>query len=89
MKLSVCTVVGQGWRLTELFLQQLSHVYVIGPRWNLGVGPVNDVPISIKLMDDSAVSIWVDPSKTDKHFGNTAIYGTQHLICVEKPEYCK
>ena len=52
-------------------------------------GPVNDVPISIRLMDDSAVSIWVDPSKTDKHFGNTVIYGTQHLICVEKAEYCK
>ena len=34
-------------------------------------GPVNDVQISIRLMDDSAVSIWVDPSKTDKHFGNT------------------
>jgi len=46
-------------------------------------GPVNDVPISIRL------SIWVDPSKTDKHFGNTVIYGTQHLICVEKAEYCK
>jgi hypothetical protein len=52
-------------------------------------GPVNDVPISIRLMDDSAVSIWVDPTKTDKHFGNTVIYGTQHLICVEKAEYCK
>ena len=51
--------------------------------------PVNDVPISVRLMDDSAVSIWVNPSKTDKHFGNTVIYGTQHLICVEKPEYCK
>lgn len=52
-------------------------------------GPVNDVPINVRLIDDSAVSIWVDPSKTDKHFGNTVIYGTQHLICVEKPEYCK
>jgi hypothetical protein len=52
-------------------------------------GPVNDVPIRVKLIDDSAVSIWVDPSKTDKHFGNTVIYGTQHLICVEKAEYCK
>lgn len=52
-------------------------------------GPVNDVPISIRLIDGSAVSIWVDPSKTDKHFGNTVIYGTQHLICVEKAEYCK
>ena len=52
-------------------------------------GPVNDVPISVRLMDESAVSIWLDPSKTDKHFGNTVIYGTQHLICVEKAEYCK
>ena len=52
-------------------------------------GPVNDVPISIRLMDDSAVSIKDNPSKTDKHFGNTVIYGTQHLICVEKAEYCK
>jgi len=31
-------------------------------------GPVNDAPISIKLMDDSAVSIWVDPSKTEVQF---------------------
>lgn len=52
-------------------------------------GPVNDVPTSIKLIDDSAVSFWFDPLKTNKHFGNTVIYGTQHLICVEKPEYCK
>lgn len=52
-------------------------------------GPVKDVPISIKLIDKSAVSIWFDPVKTEKHFGNTVIYGTQHLICVEKPEYCK
>jgi hypothetical protein len=51
-------------------------------------GPVNDVPISIKLIDDSAVSIWFDPLKTNKHFGNTIVYGTQHLICLEKPEYC-
>jgi len=52
-------------------------------------GPVNQVPTSIKLMDNSAISIWLDPSKTKSHFGNTAIYGTQHLICLEKPQYCK
>jgi len=52
-------------------------------------GPVKQVPTSIKIMDDSAVSIWLDPSKTKGHFGNTVIYGTQHLICVEKPQYCK
>ena len=47
---------------------------------SLKAGPAKDVPISIKLMGDSAVSIWIDPSKTENHFGNTPIYGTQHRI---------
>jgi len=51
--------------------------------------PVKDVPISIALMDDSAVSIWLDPTKVKNHFGDTPIYGTQHLICVEEAQYCK
>jgi hypothetical protein len=52
-------------------------------------GPLNDIPISIKLMNENAISIWLDPLKLDKHFGNTLIYGSQHLNCVEKPQYCK
>jgi hypothetical protein len=52
-------------------------------------GPVKDVPTSITFIDESAVSIWLDPSKTNNHFGNTPIYGNQHLICVELPNYCK
>lgn len=48
-------------------------------------GPVKDVSTSITLMDDSAVSIWLDPSKVNNHFGDTLIYGTQHLVCVESP----
>jgi hypothetical protein len=51
-------------------------------------GPVPDVPTSITLMDDSAVSIWFDPNKVNNHFGDTLIYGTQHLVCVEAPQYC-
>jgi hypothetical protein len=47
---------------------------------SLKAGPAKDVPVSIKLMDDSAVSIWIDPSKTENHFGNTPIYGAQHRI---------
>ncbi|MFL6419752.1 MAG: hypothetical protein ACJ71P_10110 [Nitrososphaeraceae archaeon] len=39
-------------------------------------GPVNDVPISIRIFDDNVISIWVDPAKTMNHFGNTPIYGT-------------
>jgi hypothetical protein len=52
-------------------------------------GPVKEVPTSITFIDESAVSIKLDPSKTNNHFGNTAIYGTQHLICAEYPNYCK
>jgi hypothetical protein len=52
-------------------------------------GPVQDVPTSVALMDDSAVSVWLDPAKVNRHFGDTLIYGTQHLVCVEAPEICK
>ena len=39
-------------------------------------GPVPDVPLSIKAMDNNAVSIWIDPTKIQNHFGNTPIFGT-------------
>ena len=48
-------------------------------------GPVHDVPISIKAMDNNAVSIWVDPTKIQNHFGNTPIFGTiEKLLEVHK-----
>ena len=37
--------------------------------------PVNDVPISIKAMNNNVISIWTDPVKINDHFGNTPIYG--------------
>jgi hypothetical protein len=48
-------------------------------------GPVPDVPVSIKAMDNNAVSIWVDPTKIQNHFGNTPIFGTiEKLLEVAK-----
>ncbi|HXV88593.1 MAG TPA: hypothetical protein VD710_05820 [Nitrososphaeraceae archaeon] len=48
-------------------------------------GPVPDVPLSIKAMEDNVVSIWVDPTKVQNHFGNTPIFGTiEKLIEVHK-----
>ncbi len=35
----------------------------------------NNVPTSIKMMDKGTISLWVDPSKINYHFGNTPIYG--------------
>ena len=48
-------------------------------------GPVPDVPISMKTMDNDAISIWIDPTKINNHFGNTPIFGTvAKLVKVEK-----
>ena len=37
--------------------------------------PINDVPISIKAMNNNVISLWIDPAKINNHFGNTPIYG--------------
>jgi hypothetical protein len=48
-------------------------------------GPVENVPVSIKRIDDNVISIWVDPTKVNNHFGNTPIFGTiEKLLKVEK-----
>ena len=52
-------------------------------------GPINDVPTQITLLGNSAISILVEPTKVNNHFGSRPIYGNQYLICVEVPSYCK
>jgi hypothetical protein len=48
-------------------------------------GPVDNVPVSIKRIDNSVVSIWADPTRVNNHFGNTPIFGTiEKLLSVEK-----
>jgi hypothetical protein len=48
-------------------------------------GPVPNVPVSIRTMDNNVISIWADPTKTNNHFGNTPIFGIiQKLLTVEK-----
>jgi hypothetical protein len=43
-------------------------------------GPVADVPIEIKIINNNLISIWFDPAfepaKFERHFGATPIYGT-------------
>lgn len=38
--------------------------------------PIQSVPVSIKILDDNVISIWADPIKLNKHFGDTPIFGT-------------
>jgi len=40
----------------------------------MGVSNIN-VPVSVKIIDRSAFSLWIDPSKIGNHFGSTPIYG--------------
>ena len=48
-------------------------------------GPVNNVPLSIKSMNNNVLSIWVDPTKVNNHFGNTPIFGLiQQDIVIKK-----
>jgi hypothetical protein len=42
---------------------------------SLKEGIVSDVPISIKVMNDRVISIWLDPAKVKNHYGNTPIFG--------------
>lgn len=42
---------------------------------NMRDNPINDVPISIKTLNNNVISIWTDQSKINDHFGNTPIYG--------------
>lgn len=38
-------------------------------------GPVTDIPTTIRIMEDKVISIWLDPSRIENHYGNTPIYG--------------
>ena len=45
-------------------------------------GPYIGVPITISILNQRAMSIWIDPTKSNNHFGNAPIYGTIGLIVV-------
>jgi hypothetical protein len=48
-------------------------------------GPVENVPVSIKRIDNDVISIWADPAVINNHFGNTPIFGTiEKQLSVEK-----
>lgn len=39
-------------------------------------GPVSDIPTIITITNDKVISIWLDPSKINNHYGDTPVYGT-------------
>jgi hypothetical protein len=55
----------------------------------MGNGPMVNVPTTITLLGENTISIWLDPLKLDNHFGNSLIFGTQSLKCIENINYCR
>ena len=49
---------------------------------SLKEGPVSEVPTSIKVMNNTALSIWLNPSSVMDHFGDDQIYG----VVIDKSE---
>jgi hypothetical protein len=48
-------------------------------------GPMPNVQVSIKSMESDVLSIWIDPTQINNHFGNTRIFGTiEKLVTVNK-----
>ena len=38
-------------------------------------GPVSDVPITIKVFNNTVIGFWIEPDKIDGHFGTHPVYG--------------
>jgi hypothetical protein len=57
-------------------------IYTIKGTVTVGMkdGPVKDVPVTIKITNDSVIAIWIGPSGVDGHFGTSPIYGTAHAM---------
>jgi hypothetical protein len=42
-------------------------------------GPVNDVPLTVKVFNNSVVGFWIGPDKVNGHFGSNPIFGILSL----------
>ncbi len=71
---SVSNSVNNNTHLSLTTINGTTKLVPVGLLNMIGAYNVN-VPISIKIIDRSVLSLWIDPSKIGNHFGNTPIYG--------------
>ena len=62
--------------LTDATTQDKTGTYKGTVTVTMKDGPVRDVPVEIKVIDNHVVTISLDAAKTNNHFGDTPIYGT-------------
>jgi hypothetical protein len=61
----------------------MTKVFIGTSTASMREGPVTDIPTTIRIMGDKVISIWLDPSRIENHYGNTPIYGV--IMDVDKP----
>ena len=61
--------------LTDINTQGNTTSYKGTVTITLKEGPVKDVPIEIKIMNNHVITLSLDATKTKNHFGDTPIYG--------------
>jgi hypothetical protein len=62
--------------LTDIKTENDTNTYSGLATITMKKGPATNVPIEIKIINNNVVSIWFDPTKVEKHFGDSPIYGT-------------
>ncbi|MCI0557004.1 MAG: hypothetical protein MN733_00795 [Nitrososphaera sp.] len=66
-----------GFKPTEFSTEQNGTIRILdGPATvTMSSGPVADVPLTLKIFNESVIGIWIGPDKVDGHFGSNPIYG--------------
>jgi hypothetical protein len=64
------------FKLTDVYMNNKTTTLNGTTTFTTEDGPNSNIPISIKIIDKSVISIWLDPIKVNRHFGSTPIYGT-------------
>jgi hypothetical protein len=71
---SISYSVNNNTHLSSTTINGTTRLVPIGLLNMIGAYNIN-LPVSIKIIDRSTFSLWIDPSKIGYHFGNTPIYG--------------
>jgi len=62
--------------LTDLYTENDTKTYSGLATITMKKGPVTNVPIEIKIINNNVISVWLEPIKVENHFGDSPIYGT-------------
>jgi carboxymethylenebutenolidase len=53
-----------------------THVFEGTATITMRDGPVSGVPLTIKILNNAAIAMWIGPDRIDSHFGTDPVYGT-------------